>query len=587
MQVYTRVAMSRPESRRAATTQNPSLIQLILAYGEGVHHIFVQHVLIELIGLGARLAIPVVAAVCVNQAVLGQMGWGFWAFTALLMTSWFYDALSDPIATRFSSAIRFRSTSSVLKKALELGIPGVRPFTDGDLLQRVSDDAAGLADSPKTIVNVVMGLVAAIGCVLALVFIHWSFVIVWMLGCFSIAVLVRSITLEISNLQLEHSERASKVVDDYVDAIKGRRTIRAAGTLDRERERITKPLGAIEKVKRKLLEAFGRGSVVLVSTSYGVLIASAGIGITLFALGNLEIGLVLAAIRYSQLAFAETTAVFDNGWFHIASHKVQASRLNEVDSAEVSIVEPVQPFHWNSTDSVTVALCGVTVKRDNRLILDNLTLCIPAGKSIALVGKSGVGKSTLTGLIGRLQDPDQGKVTLNNVPVNQLDRDTLSQVVSYAFERPSLLGDTIEETIALGHPICSEVLRSVTRQVEADAFISRLPLGYRTTLRDAPFSGGELQRIGLARAALKNTPVLILDDAMSSLDMATEARIARTLLDLALNRTTIVIAHRPNTAAAANSVVWLDQGQIREVAPHRYLWSMPEYRDAFAVIHHS
>ena len=210
-----------------------------------------------------------------------------------------------------------------------------------------------------------------------------------------------------------------------------------------------------------------------------------------------------------------------------------------------------------------------------------MDLRVPAGKTVALVGRSGVGKTTLAGLIGRLQDPDSGFIRIDGTPVAEMSRDELSRRVGYAFERPALFGDTIRDVIVLGAETTREEVLAAAGYVEADAFIERLPKGYDTPLGDAPMSGGEHQRLGLARAALRDTPILILDDALSSLDVATEARVLAALRKLGASRTTVVIAHRASTAAAADLVAWLYRGGVRRVAPHIELWRDPAYRAAF------
>ena len=170
---------------------------------------------------------------------------------------------------------------------------------------------------------------------------------------------------------------------------------------------------------------------------------------------------------------------------------------------------------------------------------------------------------------------------IDGTAVTDIPRKVLSRRVGYAFERPALIGDTVRDVIALGADATDEAVQAAAERVEADVFIRRLPLGYATPLDEAPMSGGERQRLGLARAALMATPVLILDDALSSLDVATEARVLAALRELGRSRTTVIIAHRASTAAAADLVAWLFKGEVRRLAPHAELWRDPDYRAAF------
>jgi ATP-binding cassette subfamily B protein len=217
----------------------------------------------------------------------------------------------------------------------------------------------------------------------------------------------------------------------------------------------------------------------------------------------------------------------------------------------------------------------VTVREDGVVLLDDVDLTVPGGTAVAVVGRSGAGKSVLAGVAARLRDPDAGEVLLDGVPLRALSRASLRTAVGVAFERPALVGTTVADAIG-GPP--DRVVESA-KSVHAHEFVSRLPEGYATPLTEAPMSGGELQRLGLARA-WPATRLLVLDDATSSLDMVTEMRISETLT-AAGGRTRLVVTHRRSTAARADLVVWLADGRVQAVAPHEDLWTDPEYRAVF------
>jgi ATP-binding cassette subfamily B protein len=160
----------------------------------------------------------------------------------------------------------------------------------------------------------------------------------------------------------------------------------------------------------------------------------------------------------------------------------------------------------------------------------------------------------------------------------------LRREVSYAFDRPVLLGGTVREALTYGRPETSdeEVWRAA-RAAQAVGFIRRLPRALDTALADTPLSGGELQRLGLARAVAHGGRLLVLDDATSSLDTVTEAEVTRALTEVLAGRTRLIVAHRAGTAARADLVAWLDAGRIRAVAPHHALWEREAaYRSVFA-----
>jgi ATP-binding cassette subfamily B protein len=148
-----------------------------------------------------------------------------------------------------------------------------------------------------------------------------------------------------------------------------------------------------------------------------------------------------------------------------------------------------------------------------------------------------------------------------------------------------LLGTTVREALSYGRPGASESeIMQAMEMAQAGEFIRRLPGGLDAPLATAPFSGGELQRLGLARALVHSGGLLVLDDAMSSLDTATEVTVTNAVTKGLARYTRLIVAHRASTAAAADLVAWLEEGRIRAVAPHRLLWSTePEYRDLFAI----
>ena len=379
--------------------------------------------------------------------------------------------------------------------------------------------------------------------------------------------------------QSGYEELMGRMVNAYADALAGRRTIRAAGTVDREIDRVTQPLPALAATTRNILKVMGRAAVVMASADTGVLVGTAVVGIWLLAVGDVTPGALLAAVRYAQMAYGNAVGVFDNGWFHIALLRSQAGRLMELaDTPAMKHGSSEPPIEGAVGD---IEIDDVSVRGEGGDVLRGVNLHVPTGTTIALVGASGVGKTTLATLVGRLHDPDGGMVRIDGTPLPAWSAEALARRVAYAFESPALLGDTVRDAIRLGCDASDAEVEAAARRVEADAFIRRLPDGYDTPLEETPMSGGERQRLGLARAALRDSPALVLDDALSSLDVATSARVFAALGSLSEERTALVVAHRASTAASADVVAWLVDGRIRKVAPHAELWKDPAYRAAF------
>jgi ATP-binding cassette, subfamily B, bacterial len=212
--------------------------------------------------------------------------------------------------------------------------------------------------------------------------------------------------------------------------------------------------------------------------------------------------------------------------------------------------------------------------RGRRSTLENISFHARAGERVAIVGHTGAGKSTLMSLLVRFYDPHAGRIELDGVDLRDLQLSSLREQISVVLQEPLLFSGTIEENIRYGKLGASaEEVRKAARAANADDFINGLPNGYATTIgeRGAQLSGGERQRICVARAFLKDAPVLILDEPTSSIDSKTERVILDALDDLMVGRTSFMIAHRLSTVRHADQILVLEHGQIAERGTHEQL----------------
>ncbi|NMG06854.1 ABC transporter [Brasilonema sp. UFV-L1] len=220
-------------------------------------------------------------------------------------------------------------------------------------------------------------------------------------------------------------------------------------------------------------------------------------------------------------------------------------------------------------------LTNVTFAYQDRLpVVTNLSLQVPAGKTIAIVGSTGSGKSTLVKLLLRLYEVQSGTISLDGINIQQLNLRDLRRCVGLVSQDVFLFHGSVAENIAYGSFDASDdEIINAAKVAEAHEFIVRLPQGYETIVgeRGQKLSGGQRQRIAIARAILKNPPILILDEATSAVDNETEAAIARSLEHITVNRTTIAIAHRLSTICNANCIYVMEYGQFVESGTHQEL----------------
>jgi len=252
-----------------------------------------------------------------------------------------------------------------------------------------------------------------------------------------------------------------------------------------------------------------------------------------------------------------------------------SGRITEVLEAEPRLVEPKHPEELDAKGDIRLDAVRFGHEGD-RFVLDGLDLHVAPGQSLALVGATGSGKSTVAGLLARLYDPEDGRVLLDGHDLRNLRLADVRRAVALVFEETFLFSESVRENIRVGRPEGSDdEVRRAAELAGAAAFIDDLPGGYETILGERGFSlsGGQRQRIAIARAILADPAVLVLDDATSAVDATKEHEIRAALAQVMLGRTTLVIAHRPATIALADRVAVLEGGRIVEEGTHAELLS--------------
>ena len=469
------------------------------------------------------------------------------------------------------------------------GLAGQREVPAGDATARLTGVSGAAGQLPATLIGLVTSALITVVALVILALIDWWLIVTLLLATPVVYLLLRVFSREVFDVTSDYQEAQAGIAGRMVDALAGRRTIRAAGTLEREVDRVLAILPALHAagaqfwvLQRKAAWSFS----LLVPVVQVVVLSVAGWGV---AQGRLSAGELVAVLGYVALVMGgldDIDTVLEISGCRAAAARIAAVTVRQVQSRHR---RGKRQSDWRCRSDLLapgpgeVCLHEVTVTLDGTAVLDRLDLTIPGGATMALVGASGAGKSVLVGLLGRLYRPDRGLVMIDGRPVEELTDAGLRSAVAYAFERPALLGATLGEAIGYGRaePDDDAVL-AASRAAQADAFMRRLPEGYHTPVAEAPLSGGELQRLGLARAVAQDARVTVLDDATGSLDTATEAQVQEALGQVMSGRTCIVVTQRAATAAAADVVAWLEGGRIRALRPHAGLWSDSDYRALFA-----
>jgi ATP-binding cassette, subfamily B, bacterial len=292
-----------------------------------------------------------------------------------------------------------------------------------------------------------------------------------------------------------------------------------------------------------------------------------------FFAGHLSVGSIVAFLSYLGALYAPLEAImYTNSTIQGAAGS--ARRVLEVLRTKTTVADNSTAVTLNSPRG-EVQIENVTFGYEQgRPVLKNISLAVSPGETIALVGATGAGKSTLVSLIPRFFDPWEGRVLVDGKDVRYVKLKSLRNNIALVLQDPFLFPMSIAENIAYGCPHASpEEIESAARAANAHEFILRLPDGYQTVIgeRGATLSGGERQRLSIARALLKNAPILILDEPTSALDAESEALLLQALGRLKEGRATFIIAHRLSTVRHATRIVVLKQGAIVETGSHEEL----------------
>lgn len=294
------------------------------------------------------------------------------------------------------------------------------------------------------------------------------------------------------------------------------------------------------------------------------------------ASGNLQVGDILVFLAYLGMLYQPINALCQSTSV-VQSAGSQLRRVFEVIDSVPAVVE-------KPGGRALASVRGDIEWRDvffqyetGRPVLINLNLRVTAGTVVALVGRSGAGKTTFASLLTRFYDPTSGAILLDGVDLRDLKLDRLRHQVSVVLQDPILFAGTIRENIAIGQPFASmEQIIEASSRAQLHEQVMQLPNGYETLLgeRGVNLSGGQKQRLSIARALLKNAPILVMDEPTSALDVQTEQGLLAAVRELIKGRTTFIIAHRLSTIRLAEKVIVLDEGSVVEQGTHEELLAL-------------
>jgi len=440
-----------------------------------------------------------------------------------------------------------------------------RMINDSDLLEQLIAHAL-----PDVMVNVLM----LIGVTAVLIDLNWQLTLLSILPIPLIVAAMRGFARYVRPAFRERQRELAELNATLNDNLSGIREIKAFVQEEAEEMRIG------DHINRFLFANLRALRLMAVFHPFVDFASSLGTIVIIYFGGRLALDRalpiedVVAFFLYLEL-FYQPVRVLSGAWEQVQEAMAGAERVAELMEEQPEVYERPGAIELPGRAQGALSFNDVSFHYDRGdMVLERITLDIPANAAIALVGPTGVGKTTLAGLIPRFYDVIEGSITLDGHDVRDLTLKSLRQQISIVLQDVFLFHGTARENILFGRPDATEQEVIEAAQIaNAHEFITRLPDGYDTLIgeRGVKLSGGQKQRLAIARAVLKDAPVLILDEATSSVDTETELLIQQALERLMVGRTTIVIAHRLSTIRNADAIVVLEGSRISEMGTHEEL----------------
>lgn len=471
------------------------------------------------------------------------------------------------VAARLTQAIMLDLRKRIFLHTQRLSLEFHESYTSGRIISRQTSDLDSIRELLDGGLNeLVSGILYGGFTLVALLLVDWQSGVILAVMGIPLLLLMRWFYRRSQLVYRESRVVSAKVIVKFVETMTGVRAVKAF----RKEVRNDGEFGELASDYRDV----NMRSIRLFGTFEPALMAVASVTVALVLLwggirvidGAIEVGILLAAVLYVRNFFSPLQEVA----FFLNSYQSATAALEKVSGVleeEPTVPDPVKPVDlWTARGHVRFEDVRFGYSKD-RVILPDFSLDIPAGQTVALVGTTGAGKSTLAKLVSRFYDPSVGRVTLDGVDLRSLHPKDLRRAIVMVTQEAYLFSGTVADNIALGKPDATmDEIRAAAKAVGADAFIEKLPDGYATDVnkRGGRVSAGQRQLISFARAFLADPAVLILDEATASLDIPSERQIQDALQTLLADRTAIIIAHRLSTVAIADRVLVMEHGEIIE-----------------------
>ncbi|GFE58115.1 lipid A export permease/ATP-binding protein MsbA [Geobacter sp. AOG1] len=463
--------------------------------------------------------------------------------------------------------------NELYRKNMGLGLGYFSRNQTGALMSRVLNDVSLMQEG---VANVITGLfrdgLGAVFLLGTIFYLNWKLALIAFLVLPATVYPAQKIGRRIKNAVRQSQEKVGDLASILQESYAGIKVVKAFSMEEREIDKFSEANRGFYHFLRKSIKYEGMAVPIMeLLTSLGIA-AVVWASIAMIRNGTLTPEAFLSFI--AAMIFLYNPIKKLNSTYNTLQRALAAAgRVFESMDLEPDIIDPPSPLPLTRAEG-RVELVNVSFRYEDENVLTDVSLRADRGEVVALVGPSGGGKSTLVSLITRFYDVSQGAVLIDGIDIRSLRLGDLLNQVALVDQETILFNDTIANNIRYGRQDATDTdVEAAARAAFAHDFIMEMPEGYRTSIGDrgVRLSGGQRQRICIARALLKNAPILILDEATSALDTESEQMVQKALNNLMKNRTTFVIAHRLSTIVNADKIVVLEKGRIAESGSHREL----------------
>lgn len=490
-----------------------------------------------------------------------------------------FGVLQTLISTTVGQRVMHDLRTAVYGRLQRMSLAFFTRTRTGEVQSRIANDIGGMqATVTSTATSLVSNLTSVVATIIAMIALDWRLTVVSLLLLPAFVWISRRVGNERKKITTQRQKQMAAMAATVTESlsVSGILLGRTMGRSDSLTQSFSEESeGLVDLEVRANMAGRWRMAVITIVMAAMPAVIYWTAGLALQAGGpDVSIGTIVAFVSLQQGLFRPAVSLLSTG-VQIQTSLALFQRIFEYLDLPIDITERDRPVHLDQVKG-EVRFEHVEFRYDDRSgpILDGVDISVSAGSSLAVVGPTGAGKSTLGYLVPRLYDVTGGRVTLDGVDVRDLDFDTLARAVGVVSQETYLFHASIAENLRFAKPDATdEELRAAAKAAQIHDHIDSLPDGYDTVVgeRGHRFSGGEKQRLAIARTILRDPPVLILDEATSALDTRTEVAVQEAIDALSANRTTLTIAHRLSTIRNADQIVVLDSGQVAERGTHQEL----------------